>query len=613
MNSKHPHLQKLLKCISLEEKAEASKYSLHQNVPLKVLKAEGIVIHPIKVTRKAYGFAEYPEFSFIIQYPTDTHNFRDGSAIELFVDGEESVKGILLSMVGNKGDVRLYASAFPDWIEEGGVGLKLSPDHRTNEVLKETLNQIDEKPNLLALFNKLHSDQLWLNKTKLSDEGLVFKNSTLNESQQVAIRAICQNENLVVVHGPPGTGKTTTLIEAIQQLILKGDKIIVSAPTNTAVDNIAKGLIRQQVNVLRVGNVTKIDEGIYPFTTEGKLQNSKQLKEIKKLKIRAEELRKMANQYKRNFGKEERVQRDLLYKEVKLIRKQIRDERNHFEYQLYKEANVVLGTPIGLNDFISKEHQFDTLIIDEAGQCLEPQAWVLFAHADKLVLAGDHLQLPPLVFSDEALALNYDQSILEIGFNQSENIYFLDTQYRMRSSIAAFSSEYFYKGELKTPEALKDIAKHITFIDTAGTDFEEVKGDDGRSLANHGELDFARKFIEREQLVHSKTAFISPYSSQVEYARNSLPKDMVKSTIDSFQGQEKENIIISLVRSNPEGMIGFLSDYRRMNVALTRAKERLFIIGDSSTIGNDPFYSKLLAYVERIEGYSSVWEFDFED
>jgi len=606
---KHLHIQKLLKCINLEEKAESLKYTFNENTSVKALKSEGFIIHPIKVTRKYFGYADYPEFSFAIQFPNDTSNFRDGISIELFIEGEEPIRGMLLSLVGKKGEVRLYAPSFPDWLEESGVGVKLSPDHRTNEVLRDSVSKLQDNEKLYEVFRNFHKDEVWDNLLSHSNDVEVdFQNEELNTSQKNAVRAIIDNIDLTIIHGPPGTGKTTTLIEAVQQLVKLGEKIIISAPTNTAVDNVAKGLIEQNVKVLRVGNLTKVDDRIFPFTAEGALQNSKQLKEIKKLKIRAEELRKMANQYKRNFGKEERVQRDLLYKEVKLIRKQIKEERNHFEYQLYKEANVVLGTPIGLNDFISKEHKFHTLIIDEAGQCLEPQAWVLFAHADKFVLAGDHLQLPPLVFSQEAIDLGYDKSILELGFQKTKNIYFLDTQYRMRSTIATFSSDYFYKGELKTGDNLKGNSNNILFYDTAGAGYEEAQGEGGKSLLNEGEIDFTIKLIEHHKVNLEDLAFISPYSSQVEKAKNSLPNGIKVSTIDSFQGQEKHTVIISLVRSNNEGVIGFLKDYRRMNVAMTRAKEQLIIIGDSSTIGSDPFYEKLLNYIESIESYKSVWE-----
>jgi len=223
-------------------------------------------------------------------------------------------------------------------------------------------------------------------------------------------------------------------------------------------------------------------------------------------------------------------------------------------------------------------------------------------------LAGDHLQLPPLVFSQDAIDMGYDKSILELGFQKSKNIYFLDTQYRMKSSIAAFSSNYFYNGELKTADSLTDNSSHILFYDTAGAGYEEVQGEGGKSLFNNGELDFVNKLMEHLKINTSDLAFISPYSSQIEKAKSTLPREVKVSTIDSFQGQEKHTIIISLVRSNNEGVIGFLKDYRRMNVAMTRAKERLIIIGDSSTVGSDPFYERLLNYIESIESYKSVWE-----
>jgi superfamily I DNA and/or RNA helicase len=178
----------------------------------------------------------------------------------------------------------------------------------------------------------------------------------------------------------------------------------------------------------------------------------------------------------------------------------------------------------------------------------------------------------------------------------------------MKSSIAAFSSNYFYNGELKTADSLKDNSSHILFYDTAGAGYEEVQGEGGKSLFNNGELDFVNKLMEYLKINTSDLAFISPYSSQIEKAKSTLPREVKVSTIDSFQGQEKHTIIISLVRSNNEGVIGFLKDYRRMNVAMTRAKERLIIIGDSSTVGSDLFYERLLNYIESIESYKSVWE-----
>ena len=248
-------------------------------------------------------------------------------------------------------------------------------------------------------------------------------------------------------------------------------------------------------------------------------------------------------------------------------------------------------------------------MIDEAGQCLEPLAWCIFPFAEKYVLAGDHLQLPPTVLSREAMKLGFNRSILEVSFTKVPQVFLLNTQYRMRASIAGFSSDYFYEGLLQTAPHLKNLASHICFIDTAGSGFNEVKGSDGTSLQNEGELRLIQKLMETENLNPAETAVISPYSGQVAAAKEVLP-NMRISTIDSFQGQEKETIILSLVRSNDDGDIGFLKDYRRMNVAITRAKEQLYVIGDSATIGGDAFYNSFLTYIESHGSYRTVWEFE---
>jgi ATP-dependent RNA/DNA helicase IGHMBP2 len=415
---------------------------------------------------------------------------------------------------------------------------------------------------------------------------------------------------MLIIHGPPGTGKTTTLIEGIVQLLKKEDKIIVTAPSNTAVDNIAKGLIAKGLNILRVGNTTKTDELVFAHTPEGKLANSAAQKEIKQLKIRAEEFRKMALKYKRSFGKEEREQRNLLFKEVKDIRTQIKKLQAYNEEKLFAQAQVILGTPIGLYDTDVRYLKFDTLIMDEAGQCIEPLAWCVFPLAQKYILAGDHLQLPPTVLSNEAAQLGFNTSILERAVKNIQPGFLLNAQYRMRKSIAGFSSAYFYKDELQTPPHLQNTTNHLIFIDTAGSGFNEEFGQDGTSLKNDGELKIIQKIIEGENIDATQTAFISPYAGQVAAAKEILPKQMRCSTIDSFQGQEQHTIILSLVRSNDDGIIGFLKDYRRMNVAITRAKEKLYVIGDSATLGNDNFFISFLTYVEKNGLYRTVWEFE---
>lgn len=610
MSETHPYIKKLLAAISLEEKEEIKRYSLGHEHSLKSLKAEGLALHPISVTRKNFGYADYPEISFRLPFPVDTSHFKDGIAIECFCSGEEPVKGILINLDGKTGEFRLFEPDFPDWIEDDHVGIKLAPDQRTITIMKSVMNSLGNNKKLYRLFSELHDGLIQHNGKGLHETTIEFINRQLNESQQQAVAAILQNDNIIIVHGPPGTGKTTTLAEAIEQMILTGEKVLLSAPSNTAVDNISKALISKGVKLLRVGNASKTDEEIFSHTPEGKLANAKQQKEIKELKKRAEEFRRMALKYKRTFGKAEREQRNLLFKEVKSIRTEIRKLQLYNEEKLYQEAQVIAGTPIGLYDAKINHLTFQTLVIDEAGQCIEPLAWCIFPLAEKYVLAGDHFQLPPTVLSYEAAEMGLNLSILEVGIHAVNNIFLLNMQYRMRESIAGFSGDYFYKELLKTPPHLSNKNIHLTFIDTAGSGYNEVRGSNGISLQNEGELAIVQKLLETESLDVLQTALISPYSGQVAAAKEMLPKQLRVSTIDSFQGQEKENIILSLVRSNDDGDIGFLKDYRRMNVAITRAKEQLFVIGDSATIGADSFYNAFLSYIEKNGSYRSVWEFE---
>ena len=603
----HFHQLQLLKCISVEMTEEEERYNISEDSGLKQMRASGLLLHPINVIRKTFGYADYPEISFHLPFECDTSSFKDNCAIECFTEGEELVKGVLLRINGRQGKMRLFSPDFPDWIEDKGVGVKLAPNHFTSKTMEDSVKRISQFPEVRQLFESIHGTKSFGQRFKFNTS-IYAKNNQLNESQLKAVQAVIENDDLVIVHGPPGTGKTTTIIESIVQLVKLGKRVLVSAPSNTAVDNVAKGLLNNEITILRVGNTVKVDDDIFPFTPEGKILASKDSKDIKKLKIRSEELRKMSYQYKRKFGKAERDQRRLLMNEVKRIRKEIRDIRNYFDEKLFNTSDVVLGTPIGLNNFLSDGTIFDALIIDEAGQAIEPLAWMLFLYAKSWVLAGDPFQLPPMVLSDKAKKMDFNKSILEHSFNNCENVFFLDTQYRMRQSISDFSSKYFYEGKLKTPEAQADISNHIIFYDTAGTGFEEMRGSDGLGFINLGELDLIEKIIESEAFNLKELAIISPYSGQVQLAKEKLDKQIRISTIDSFQGQESLTIILSLVRSNSDAIIGFLNDYRRMNVALTRAKEKLIIIGDSSTIGNDNFYAQFLEYMEGVNGYRSAWE-----
>ena len=585
----------LLLALNEEEKEEKQRYNLENGQSLKEMKRNGMAMHPIKINRKSFGFADYPEISFHYPFPFENKFFRDSAPIELFCPGEESIKGVLLQLDGKKGEVRLFAPDFPDWLEDGDAGIKLSPDIRTLNLMRKALELAkDTSSDLLAAKNNTESLEIkeWFN-------------PALNEGQKMAISHMLAHDEVALVHGPPGTGKTTTLIEAIRQWTSKGKRVLVSAPSNAAVDHVAISL-PLDLKILRIGNSIKVRDEILPFTPEGKWADSSVLKSLKKLKIRAEQLRKMALQYKRNFGKAEREQRSLLFKEVNAIRKEIKVLKNQTEEEWHQKAQVILGTPVSIVDQSYDYRSFDVLIIDEAAQCLEPLAWALFPFADKIVLAGDPFQLPPTVLSQKAQQLGLNISVLERFLPAGFAVNFLPLQYRMPKNIADFSSQYFYENRLESFKDKKEDA--ILFYDTAGAGYEEEQGPEGTSLKNDGEAEVLARIIENEQLHPAEVVVISPYSGQVLKLKEILDASIRCSTIDSFQGQEKEVILISLVRSNNEKNIGFLSDYRRMNVAMTRAKERLIVIGDSATIGSDPFYAQFLDYVEKENGYRSVWE-----
>lgn len=603
-------IEALIAALKTESKAQDERYSLDPGRNLRQLRAEGYLLHPIRVNRKSYGFADYPEFDFYLPYPAETSQFRNGCSIQLFSGDEKPVSGVLLYLEGNRGEVRLHASDFPDWIEDKTIGVQLISDQRTNEVQLETLKELQKSKKYLALFNHFHQPFAGRRDCSESKQPVRFENQRLNDSQKKAITCCMDADETEVILGPPGTGKTTTLIELIGQLNKQGKRILVSAPSNTAIDNVGLRLAEQQTDFLRVGNNVKVREELLPYTIEGKMGESQVKQTIKKMRIQSEQLRKMAHQYKRNFGRDEREQRKLLLNEVKSIRKEIKALQQHFEESNYEKHNVIIGTPIGLYDCGFTEESFDVLIVDEAGQCLEPLTWIMLPMAKRLVLAGDPFQLPPTVISEEAKRMGFAVSLLESLVNNKFPVHLLDTQYRMESVIAEFSNRYFYEGKLKTAAPVSSDGNHLFFYDTAGADYAEQEDENSASLYNQQELQFVQRLIQVNEIHPQSTVFITPYNGQLQQAKDYF-KDIPFqrfSTIDSFQGQEADTVVLSLVRSNPNQQIGFLSDYRRINVAMTRARKKLYIIGDSATIGVDNFYSGMLDYFEEIDAYHSVFE-----
>jgi superfamily I DNA and/or RNA helicase len=455
-----------------------------------------------------------------------------------------------------------------------------------------------------------------------------YHNETLNDSQNDAVNAIILATDLTLVHGPPGTGKTTTLVSAIHEMVKRGEQILVCTPSNAAADHIAVQLGLKDINVVRIGNVARVSNELLKYTVEGLIENHSRQKELVDYRWRALEYRRLASKYKRNFGFEERKQRDLLYKEARELSKEARALEDYMVSDILRMAQVVVTTLVGVESRYLEGLTFKTVIIDEAAQALEPAAWIPICRADKVIMAGDPFQLPPTIKSNEAIKGGLNITLMERCMKtQPLAAQLLNVQYRMNKDIMEFSNLKFYDGKLIAHPTVASRKLNITgintssieFVDTAGCGFEEVQDRETLSLYNDGEIKvLMQHLLDWEHILELERppsiAIISPYRQQVKKMEEVVKQkgesyNAIKiNTVDAFQGQEKDIVYISLVRSNNNGDIGFLKDYRRMNVAMTRAKKKLVIIGDSATLSNDKFYIDFLEFVEKGGFYKSAWD-----
>ena len=370
---------------------------------------------------------------------------------------------------------------------------------------------------------------------------------------------------------------------------------------------------------MRIGNISRIDDNIVGHTLEGLIPTYPEAKDIKRIKKEADEYRRMAFKYKRNFGKLEREQRKMLHREAKARANDAVELEDYLISKILEQAQVITCTLVGSVNRYIKHRNYSTVIIDEAAQALEPATWIPIIKADKVVLAGDPYQLPPTVKSREAAQGGLTTTLIEKCVARLPRVNLLDTQYRMNASIMGFSNQFFYEGKLKAHDSVVDGKiddQVLEFIDTAGTGFQEELNDENVSLSNTGEAKILRQHLEEFITINPDVSVgvISPYKQQTILLQEMMGDlttqfDLTINTIDSFQGQERDVIYISLVRSNDELTIGFLSDYRRMNVAMTRARKKLIIIGDSATIASDTFYQQFMDYVEQHGTYRTAWEF----
>ena len=615
------YFKELVNALNFEREEELNKNTEYLKVrSIKERVDEGNAWYPIKIIDYGYGLGDTPFLEIErTQNLGVKHQFTSGSTIQLFSNQEhnkgESCKAQIQYIQDDTMKIFLFQNDQPEWLDLGKLGIDLLVDESSYKEMTKTLNLLikAEVEDLPASYSFLHGTR----NNEYQENDIKLKTS-LNESQAAAVKNIINCDALSLIYGPPGTGKTTTIVEAIYQISQQEEyPILVCAPSNAAVDYLVRKLSSIDLSVLRIGNISRIDKTVYENTLEEKVKNHEDFKFIKKIKRNASELRKTALQYKRSFGPNERKQRKEVLQQAKEMMKDANLMEESIIDDVFIKSNVVCTTLVGSNHRYLRNNKFKVCFIDEAGQAIEPAAWIPICKSEKVIMAGDPQQLPPTVRSKAAKESGLAVSLFESLINKTGIANWLTVQYRMNQAIMEFSNQQFYDGQLEADASVIDWnidGEAVTFIDTAGCGFEEEQNEKGKSLYNGGEIKVLQKHLKLINPKNSSIAVISPYREQVRKLEKSHFKindnnNIRIETIDSFQGQEADIIYISLVRSNGNSIIGFLKDYRRMNVALTRAKKKLVVIGDSATITKDPFYKAFLDYIESINAYKSAWEY----
>lgn len=521
------------------------------------------------------------------------------------------------------------------------IGVQLSFDETSYKLMFEALDRVMKaKNNRLAYLRDLfYSHQ---KAGRFSFEPMKFP--WLNPTQERAVNEVLWAKDVAIVHGPPGTGKTTTLVEAINETLMRESQVLVCAQSNMAVDWISEKLVDRGINVLRIGNPTRVNDKMLGFTYERRFESHPDYPQLWAIRKAIRELRKNRKKGSENY-----------HQKMDRLKSRAAEIELRINAELFGEARVIACTLVGSAHHLLEGMKFGTLFIDEAAQALEAACWIPMKRASRVILAGDHCQLPPTVKSIAALRAGLGKTLMErIAENKPEVVTLLKIQYRMNDEIMRFSSDWFYGGKVESAPQIKyrsvlDYDHPITWIDTSNEENQiTIEGEDAPedsastsssvSAANqNSDLNFKEQFvgesfgrinkaeaeltlltlaeyftkIGKQRVLEERidVGIISPYRAQVQYLKKLIKKyEFFKpyrrlisvNTVDGFQGQERDVILISLVRSNDEGQIGFLKDLRRMNVAMTRARMKLIILGNKDTMTKHPFYKKLWEYVEAI-------------
>lgn len=499
----------------------------------------------------------------------------------------------------------------PELVVTGELGVQLYFDDTSYKTMFAALREVAEaKGNRTARLREV----LLGKAPALRRETGPVRLPWLNASQEKAVNQVLCAKEVAVVHGPPGTGKTTTLVEAVYETLHRENQVMVSAQSNTAVDWIAEKLVDRGIPVLRIGNPTRVNDKMLAFTYERRFEAHSDYPELW-------QIRKTIREMTGRLRKSGREDRERLHNQLTKLRVRATGLEIRIDTELFTEARVIACTLVGAASRVLERKRFSSLFIDEAAQAIEAACWIAISRADRVILAGDHCQLPPTIKCIEAARGGLGRTLLEkVVLHKPETVSLLKIQYRMHEDIMRFPSRWFYHDELEAAPEVKyrgilDFDTPVSWIDTSELDLQEKAVAEGTGRLNTGEAELLvrelKNYMERIGIrrileEHIDFGVISPYRAQVHYLRHLLKKEpffrpcrrlITVHTVDGFQGQERDVIMISLVRANEKGQIGFLRDLRRMNVAITRARMKLLILGEAVTLTRHPFYRELYEYI----------------
>lgn len=679
--TRHPHYEQLLELLRREKEEDFRQFlQLVRERPLAERVEQGYTWYPLKVLQTGFALGEK---AFVVVERTtclhEPHQLRAGQSVSLFTQAPHTEhpekQGVINYVERNRMKVILNARDVPDWLDAGQLGVDMLFDDRSYREMERAMEKVlAARGDRLAELRDLAAGKRPPAPGAIVEQPAPFASEwqQLNPSQQAAVRRILDNRDIAVVHGPPGTGKTTTLVAAIRQLTRQEHTVLVAAPSNTAADLLTERLAAAGLEVVRVGNISRVDDAVLAHTLDAILAHHPESRNIKKVKIQAAEYRRQARRYKRSFNAEDRREREHLKHQARELEAWANTLEDRLVDQVLGSAQAITCTLVGAAHPLLDKLKFRTCVIDEAAQALEPACWIPMAKCSRVVLAGDPFQLPPTVKNPDAARNGLAQTLIERCLDLLPGqVSLLTVQYRMHRAIMDFSNRYFYGGVLQAhsdvaarrlrPDADPASDPAVVFIDTAGCGFDErvqAESNDARARSrfNPEEAVLVREhLLQLFRRLNGEQAFtpanegnspheaplpdvgiLSPYREQVNYLEEMFRDDpafshlmkpaslqqrtlpthtenaaatLTINTIDGFQGQERDVIYISLVRSNARHEIGFLQDYRRMNVAMTRARMLLVVIGDSATIGKNPFYQAFLDYCAEHGAYQTAWEY----